>query len=109
MRRDAMSGGKFNRQLTINGGRLSPAGPMELDPGETAVRLDVWVLQEDNAACVAVQRDFPDPNNWTANPDLKDYTGQFAAGPATAMALLLSRTAGGQTEAYQWTQGILLV
>jgi hypothetical protein len=105
-----MSGGKFDKQLWIDGGHLSPAGPMELEPGETALRLDVWVFQEDNAACVAVQRNFPNPNRWTANPAPGDYTGgPFQAGPATAMALLLSTTAGGQTEAYQWTQGILLV
>lgn len=104
-----MSGGKFDEHQEINGGRLSPAGPMELDPGETAVRLDVWVFQGDRAACVAVQRAFPTPGRWTANPDLKDCTGLFEAGPATAMALLLSTTAGGGTEAYQWTQGILLV
>ena len=52
---DAMPAGKFDKQLPINGqGCLSPAGPMTLDKGETAVRVDVWVFQEDNAACMAV-------------------------------------------------------
>ena len=101
--------GHFDKQQQINGGSLLLAGILELDPGETALRLDVWVFQGDRAACVAVQRSFPTPGRWTANPDLKDCTGTFEAGPATALALLVSTTAAGQTEAYQWTQGVLLV
>ena len=56
---DVMSGGKFDPQLQFNGGRPLPAGPLELDQDETAVRLYVCVFQ-DNAACVAVLDDFPD-------------------------------------------------
>jgi hypothetical protein len=81
---------------------------LELDKDETAVRLYVWVFQ-DNAACVTVLDDFPESGRWTANPAPADYTeGPFQRGPATAMALLVSRTAGGQHEAYQWTRGVLL-
>ena len=107
-----MPAGNFDKQLTINSqGCLSPAGPMTLDKGETALRLDVWVFQEDNAACVGVQHNFPDSTRWIANPDpVTDHTGPpFRPGPATAMALLVSRTAAGQIWAFQWTQGILLV
>jgi len=105
-----MSGGKFDNQIWLDSkGILSPQGPLELDAGETALRLDIWVYQ-DNAAYVAVQRSFPPPpgGTWTADPATAVYTGQFQLGPATAMALLLSTTASG-IEAYQWTKGILLV
>jgi hypothetical protein len=106
-----MPAGKFDRELAINDhGCLSPAGPLELDKGETVLRLDVWVFQKDNAACVAVQRVFPDSSRWTTNPDpVEDHKGgPFLPGPATAMALIVSRTANGQTQAFQWTQGITL-
>ena len=105
-----MSGGKFDPQLQFNGGRPLPAGPLELDKDETAVRLYVCVFQ-DNAACVTVLDAFPDPptGRWTVNPAPADYMGGlFQPGPATAMALLVSRTAGGQYEVYQWTRGVLL-
>src|SRR5262245_37420520 len=102
--------GSFDPQQQLNGGRPLLAGPLVLDKGETAVKLYVCVYQ-DNAACVTVLDDFPDlpPGRWTANPAPADYTGgPFQPGPATAMALLVSRTAGGQYEVYQWTRGVLL-
>lgn len=84
---------------------------MTLDKGETAVRLDVWVFQEDNAACVAVQHAFPDRSRWETNPNpAEDHKGgPFQPGPATAMALMVSKMADGRTTAFQWTQGIMLV
>ena len=104
-----MSGGKFDDKLTIKNGCLSPAGPLELAPDETPVRLDAWVFQE-GGACVAVQRVFPDRERWTANPDPKaDHTGaMFVPGAAKAIALLVS-TAAGQTKTFPWTQDITLV
>jgi hypothetical protein len=82
---------------------------LEIDKGETPVRLYVCVFQ-DNAACVTVLNDFPDLPRWIANPAPADYTGgPFQSGaPATAMGLLVARTAGGQYEVYQWTRGVLL-
>jgi hypothetical protein len=84
---------------------------MTLDKGETMLRLDVWVYQKDNAACVGVQRDFPDSSRWVANPDFaKDHTGgPFRPGPATAMALMVSRKADGQTEPFWWKADVTLV
>ena len=106
-----MPGGKFDDQLKIDkDGCLSPAGPLELAPDETPVRLDVWVFQG-GGACVAVQRVFPDRSRWASNPDPKaDHTGaMFVPGAAKAMALLVSTTAGGQTKTFQWPQDITLV
>ena len=98
----------FDSPLTIVDGCVMPSGPLDLAPGETPVRLDIWVWQ-DNGACAAVQRVFTEPGKWTAHPDPKaDHTGaMFMPGPATAMALLVSTTAG-QTKTFQWTEGILL-
>ena len=106
-----MPGGMFDNELKINSqGCLSPAGPLKLDRGEKALRLDVWVFQHDNAACVAVLHEFKKKNRWEAHPDpVDDHTGgKFQPGPATAMALVVSKT-GRKTEVYQWTQGVLLV
>lgn len=106
-----MPAGRFDDDLAINQhGCLNPAGPMTLDKGETVLRLDVWVFQENNAACVAVQHAFPDVTRWTVTPDpVADHTGgPFLPGPATAMALMVSKTANGQTQAFQWTQGVQL-
>jgi len=109
--------GNFDDVLTIKNGCLSPAGPLDLAPGETPVRLDVWVFQA-GGACVAIQRVFPDRKTpaaveqirWTTNPDPKaDHTGaMFVPGGATAMALLVSTTAGQRTT-FQWTEHITLV
>lgn len=99
----------FDSPLPITNGCITPAGPLDLAPGETPVRLDVWVWQE-KGACAAVQRVFtPGSNRWEAIPDPKsDHTGaMFVAGPATGMVLLVSTTAG-ETKTFQWTEGILL-
>jgi hypothetical protein len=85
---------------------------MTLDKDETPLRLDVWVFQEDIAACVAVQRNFPKRDRWETNPDPdQDHTGgkPFVAGPATGMALLVSRRDDGRIESFQWKQGIVLL
>jgi hypothetical protein len=89
-------------------GCLSPAGPLDLAAGETAVRLDVWVFQIFNdgkdSACAAVQRDFPVPGRWTTNPDpRKDHAGgPFRPGRATGMALLVVKDGKGATRVEQW-------
>src|SRR5215510_750910 len=99
-----MPAGKFDSPLPIANGCVSPSGPLDLAAGETAMRLDIWVWQ-DNVAC-AVQRVPVQGNRWTATVDPKtDHTGpMFQAGPATAMALLVSTTPAG-TKTFQWTQG----
>jgi hypothetical protein len=102
-----MSGGKFDETLQLNGGYPLPAGPLELDKDEKALRLDVWVFQGD-AACVTVL-DNPSSDTWEARPAPEDYTGKkFHPGPATGMALLLSTTGLDKYEVYQWTMGVQL-
>ena len=104
-----MPGSNFDSPLKINKhGCLDPTGPLGLAPGEEPVRLDIWVWQK-GGGCVAVQRNFPPGKKWKATPIPKeDHTGaMFEPGPATAMAILVSKRAG-KTETYQWTEGILL-
>jgi hypothetical protein len=106
-----MPSGNFDDTLTIDGhGCVAPAGPMELADGETMLRLDAWVFQQ-QGSCVAVQCDFPDRTRWTTAPNPnEDHSGaRFVPGDATGMALMVSRTAAGQTEVFQWTETIMLV
>jgi hypothetical protein len=107
-----MPGSGFEKIQKINpDGSLKLAGPLVLDrnENETAVRLDVWVFQADNA-CVTVMHNLPKTDSWETQSDInKDHKGQrFQPGPATAMALVIVKNGKGQTEAYQWTQGVLL-
>lgn len=106
-----MPGSRFDKELPINGhGCLSPKGPMTLGDDETPLRLDVWIFQEDNAACVAIQRDFPSRTMWGTPPvPPQDHTGNpFKPGAASAMAVLVSRWKDGRIEVFQWMQGVLL-
>ena len=101
----------FDDELPIDGhGCLSPAGPLDLEDGETAVRLDVWVFQQEGS-CVAVQYDFPDRTRWTTAPDPdEDHAGaRFVPGAALGMALMVTRTSAGLTKVGQWTAAITLV
>jgi hypothetical protein len=104
-----MPGSNFDSPLKINKlGCVDPTGPLSLAPGEKPVRLDIWVWQ-DGGACVACQRAFRPGRKWKATPIPKeDHTGaMFKPGPATAMAILVSKKAG-KTKTYQWVEGILL-
>lgn len=106
-----MPAGNFDEQLTIDEhGSVSPAGPLQLAADETAVRLDAWVFQP-GGACVAVQRDFPDRTRWATTPNpAQDHAGaKFQPGTATGTALLVSRTADGQTITFRWTDQVELV
>jgi hypothetical protein len=105
----------FDDELLIDEhGCLSPAGPLDLKPGETAVRLDAWVFQMFNdgkdSACAAVQLDFPVPGRWTTNPDPhRDHAGgPFRPGLATGMALLVAKDEKGATRVEQWKKDITL-
>ena len=86
---------------------------MTLDDDETPLRLDAWVFQEDNAACVAMQCIFNDRTKWeTPEVPPANHTGNhFKPGPASAMAVLVSKRpseTGDQFEVFQWMQGVLL-
>ncbi|TGQ37226.1 hypothetical protein [Mesorhizobium sp. M00.F.Ca.ET.216.01.1.1] len=100
----------FDDVLTIDGdGCLSPAGPLVLDPGETVLRFDAWVFQTGGACMAFVLGPFGG-TRWTTNPDPHDdhFGDRFQPGPATAMGLMVSKKATGQTVTFQWTRGILL-
>jgi hypothetical protein len=107
-----MPGSGFEKVQKINkDGSLKLCGPLVLDrnENETAVRLDVWVFQGDNV-CVTVMHNLPKAESWETQSDIdKDHKGQrFQPGPATAMALVIVKNGKGQTETYQWTQGVLM-
>jgi hypothetical protein len=102
--------GRFDKELEINDhGCLTPAGPLELDRGETVLRLDAWIWQNDGA-CIAVQFKFPDKNRWeiTTDPEESHKGEHFKPGAAAAMGLMVSRMADGQTKTFQWSDAIFL-
>ena len=106
-----MPSGNFDDNLPIDEHKcLSPAGPLTLGVGETPVRLDIWVFQQEGS-CVAIQQSFPNPARWTTTPDPHDdHSGAgFVPGLAVGMGLLVTRTSAGQTKVTQWTEGITLV
>jgi hypothetical protein len=107
---DTMPGANFYPELEINDhGCLTPAGPMKLEKGETVLRLDAWIWQ-DESACMSVQRIFPEKTSWKITTDPhKDHMGPgFKPGSAVAMALMVIETANGETETYHWTDSVFL-
>ena len=105
-----MPSGNFDDELPINDGCLEPKGPLQLDPGETPLRLDIWVWQK-GGACVAVQREFaPNSTRWETHPHpTEDHKGaKFKPGAATGMGVLVTEK-GGSTNVIHWTEGVLLV
>jgi hypothetical protein len=111
---DTMPGGNFDPRLEINHhGCITPKGPLKLDEGETALRLDAWIWQ-DESACMAVQRVFAERDTWKITTDPhEDHVGpDFKPGAAVAMALMVvSKVVNGktETETYHWTDAVLLV
>jgi hypothetical protein len=107
---DNVMPGNFYPELEINDhGCLTPAGPMKLEKGETVLRLDAWIWQ-DESACMSVQRVFPEKTSWKITTDPhEDHVGPgFKPGAAVAMALMVVETANGETETYHWTDSVFL-
>jgi hypothetical protein len=108
-----MPGSGFDKIQIINqNGSLKLGGPLVIDGDDVAERLDVWVWQG-KRACVAVLHNPPNPalGRWELiTVPLQHHVGTpFEAGPAAAMALMVTRnTKSGEYEAYHWTQGVLL-
>ena len=109
-----MPGSNFDKKMMINHhGCITPAGPLDLDEGETVLRLDVWVWQ-DSSACMAVQRVFPERGRWKITTDPhEDHVGpDFQPGAAAAMGLMVvSKVVNGKTvtKSVQWTDAVLLL
>jgi hypothetical protein len=59
----------FDDVLTIDEhGCLTPAGPLELEPGDEVLRLDAWIIQKSDA-CMAFVLGPINGEKWTMNPD----------------------------------------
>ena len=107
-------GASFDDVLTIDKHEcLSPAGPTGLTPGETMVRLDVWVFQKGDdgrGACVAFKPGPFQGERWTTNPDPHDnhFGLGFRPGEATGMGLMVWKSAGGETIVDQWSKKLQL-
>lgn len=103
----------FDSQMTIHAddGCLTPSGPLELAPGETALRLDIWIYQRSvGAACMAFLLN-PTGAKWTMHPaPPNDHVGnRFQPGPAIGKGLIVKRNDQGQMIVDQWDEPINLV
>ncbi|WP_331372731.1 hypothetical protein [Sinorhizobium chiapasense] len=102
--------GSFDDELAIDEhGCISPAGPLELEADETVLKLDVWVWQP-RGACMAFLGGPFRGKRWEMNPDPHDdhFGDGFRSGAASAMGLMVTRKANGETRAFHWTEAILL-
>jgi hypothetical protein len=101
----------FNEQLAIGeDGCISlAAGPLEIEEGETVERLDIWVWQN-RGACMASKLGPFGGKQWEMKPvHHENHSGKgFQPGPATAMGLMVTRTAD-ETRTFQWVVGITLI
>jgi hypothetical protein len=110
--------GSFDAVLPINDhGCLSPSGPTGLAPGETGLRLDIWVFQKGAhveskvaAACVAFLRDPFSGAKWMTTPDPNDdhFGVEFEPGPAVGMGLMVKKNENGEKIVEQWRTPIQL-
>ena len=112
---DAMASvaGNFDRELTIEGGKVQLSGPLELAEGQTLLTMYVWLWQTDGdgrgAAATAVldDRDLRSADAsqsgrvWETT--VQPQHGTFTAGPATGMALAILRRKDGSTFPYWWS------
>jgi hypothetical protein len=108
------SGGNFHKYLMIDeNGHVAPAGPLGVPPGEEMVALYAWVIQENadesGAVCIASEEGhrLRNPMEWTtrANPV---HEGRFQPGPATGIAVAVSRTRDGATRVHWWSESFHL-
>jgi hypothetical protein len=98
-------------QIHKDDGCLTPGGPTGLDPGETALRFDIWIFQKSSgAACMAFQRNLQG-ERWTMHPTPpNDHFGnRFQPGLAKGVGLIVKRDAKGQIVVEQWGLDITLV
>ena len=124
-----MPGGKFDPELDIVNGRISPRGSLNAESDEEISRLYAWVIQmrEDGsgAVCAAFQEGgaLQGQDTWTTRADAI-HEGVFSQGQAFAMAVSVSRVAGDavhpgawnllgppkddSTRVYWWSETILL-
>jgi hypothetical protein len=110
-------GASFDPTLPIDvHGCLSPSGPTGLLDGETALRLDIWVIQKGAhvepkvaTACVAF---LPGPlgATWMTTPEPNDdhFGVEFEPGPAVGMGLMVKKNAEGDKIVEQWSTPITL-
>jgi hypothetical protein len=100
--------GSFDKELTIEHGCLKPRGPLGLAEGETALRLDIWIFQDD-AACMGFLLG-PAGTIWEIDPDPKDdhFGEKFKPGAAIGMGLMIKKNAMGEAIVEQWNRPITL-
>ena len=109
----------FDREFQISNGKIVPAGPLQLEPGENVTNLFAWVIQTNQdgtgAMCAAFQDNFPSRVRWVAQGGAFS-AGRFRAGQAHAMAVMVSTGSshyqlGGapaDPRVYRWSETVVL-
>jgi hypothetical protein len=108
-----MAGGNFS-DLTIDAnGRVAPSGPLPLASDEDMLALYAWVIQENEdktgAVCVAFEEAprFRSRVEWTTRDD-PHHWGRFRPGPATGVAVAVSRLGHAEPHVHWWTESFQL-
>ena len=107
--------GSFDEVLTIEHGCLKPRGPLGLAVGETVLRLDFWIVQDDGAACMGFlpgpegQMNQIPPGRWRMTQDPMHFGAEFHPGAANGRGLMAKENAQGQVIVEQWVRQINLV
>jgi hypothetical protein len=107
--------GSFDAQLKIVHGCLKPGGPLGLAGGETVLRLDFWIRQDDGAACMGFlpgpegQMNQIPPGRWRMTQDPMHFGAEFHLGAAIGSGLMVKENAQGQVIVEQWKTDINLV
>ncbi|PDT81746.1 hypothetical protein [Sinorhizobium sp. BJ1] len=82
---------------------VSPAGPLELESGETVLRLAAWVIQK-SGACVAFLLSPIKGETWTMNRTPDTITLETVpVRPGTRDRVMVSKKTDGKTIAFHWT------
>ena len=109
----------FDREFQISNGKIVPAGPLQLEPGENVTDLFAWVIQTNQdgtgAMCAAFQNNFPSRARWVAQGGA-DSHGQFRAGLAHATAVMVTSGsshyglggAAAEPRVYWWSETVVL-
>lgn len=118
------SGGNFRTTLEIVSGRVTPRGPLDLDPEDTIEKIWAWVVQlygadegvavagwEAGGAIVTTNR-VGDPE-WAVSANLDQQGGNFRTGLAVGVALAVITVTDDEgvsrTTVRWWSETIRLV
>lgn len=117
-----MAGGKFDDTVSLAASNWVewPEGPLTPAPGETIIRVEVWLMQKTTGA---IQMTYQNANFgvgswradkiwWPRNPASStptwDGIGRFQRGPATGTAVAIAKSGLNQTY-FWWSEEVEII